>query len=336
MRIIKKTTLALALCALLIIPQTGCSSEEPVSENQFLLDTLCTLTVYGMDQQEAEEAIEEAFALCRDYENMLSKTVEGSDIYRINHAGGKFVTVHPQTKELIEKGIEYGELSEGMFDITIGALSELWDFHGEHPRAPEDAKIKEAVKTVDYRQIRIKGNQVRLKNPKAKLDLGGIAKGYIADRMTEVMEDAGVRHGSINLGGNLVAIGEKEEGVPWKIGIELPYSHGSEILGSVELSDQTLVTSGVYERYFEQDGKLYHHVLNPNTGYPIENALNAVVILADKGRSMECDVLGTVCLALGEEKSRALLSRTDGLRAAFIDKSNELTTFNGMEIAPAK
>ena len=117
---------------------------------------------------------------------------------------------------------------------------------------------------------------MRLENPGARIDLGGIAKGYIADRMTEVMEEAGVEHATVNLGGNLVAIGEREEGRPWRIGIELPYSNGSEILGSVDLADKTLVTSGVYERYFEQDGTLYHHVLDPNTGYPIDNSLNEI------------------------------------------------------------
>lgn len=336
MRFIKKITVVLMLCTLLIIPQTGCSDEEPVSENQFLLDTVCTLTVYGMGEADAQAAIDKAFECCRDYENMLSKTVEGSDIYRINHAGGEFVTVEPETRELIEQGMEYGDLSEGMFDITIGAVSELWDFHADHPQVPEAARIEEAVKTVDYKKIQIKGNQVRLENPGARIDLGGIAKGYIADRMTEVMEETGVEHATVNLGGNLVAIGEREEGRPWRIGIELPYSNGSDILGSVDLADKTLVTSGVYERYFEQDGTLYHHVLDPNTGYPIDNSLNAVVILGNKGRSMECDVLGTVCLALGEEKSRKLLSRMEGLQAAFIDKSNEITTFNGMEITPAE
>lgn len=336
MRFIKKTILILVLCALLIIPQTGCSHEEPVSENQFLLDTICTLTIYGMEKEEAQEAIDKAFECCREYENMLSKTVEGSDIYRINHGGGEFVAVEPETRELIERGMEYGELSDGMFDITIGAVSELWDFHGDNPQVPESSEIEEAVRTVDYKKIQIKGNRVRLENPKARIDLGGIAKGYIADRMTEVMEEAGAEHATVNLGGNLVTIGEREEGRPWRIGIELPYSNGSEILGSVELADKTLVTSGVYERYFEQNGTLYHHVLDPDTGYPIDNSLNAVVILGDKGRSMECDVLGTVCLALGEKKSKRLLSRLEGFQAAFIDKSNKITTFNGMEITPAE
>ena len=253
MRFIKKITVVLMLCTLLIIPQTGCSNEEPVSENQFLLDTVCTLTVYGMGEADAQAAIDKAFECCRDYENMLSKTVEGSDIYRINHAGGEFVTVEPETRELIEQGMEYGDLSEGMFDITIGAVSELWDFHADHPQVPEAVRIEEAVKTVDYKKIQIKGNQVRLENPGARIDLGGIAKGYIC----------------------------------------------------------LLYTS-------------------------IDNSLNAVVILGNKGRSMECDVLGTVCLALGEEKSRKLLSRMEGLQAAFIDKSNEITTFNGMEITPAE
>lgn len=335
MKYMKKIAL-LFLCALIIIPQTGCGSEEPVSENRFLLDTMCAVTVYGMKEEEAKAAIDDAFTLCGEYEDMLSKTVEGSDVYKLNRAKGQFVSVQQETLLLIKEGIKYGKLSGGMFDITIGAVSELWDFRADNPSVPEEGKLKEAVKTVDYRQIEIQGNKVRLENPEAKLDLGGIAKGYIADRMAEVMEEHGAKHATVNLGGNLVAIGEKTENEPWKIGIETPYSEGSSILGSVELSDATIVTSGVYERYFKQDGKLYHHVLNPKTGYPVDNSLNAVVLVGEKGQSMECDVLGTVCLSLGEKKARELLAGTEGIQAAFVDKSDQITIFNGLEIAPAE
>lgn len=335
MKYIKKIAL-LFLCVLIIIPQTGCGSEEPVSENRFLLDTMCTVTVYGMKEEEAKAAIDDAFEHCGEYEDMLSKTVQGSDVYKINHAKGKAVSVHQETLLLIKEGIKYGKLSGGMFDITIGAVSELWDFRADNPSVPEESKLKEAVKTVDYRQIEIKGSKVHLENPKAKLDLGGIAKGYIADRMAEVMEEHGAKHATVNLGGNLIAIGGKSENTPWKIGIETPYSEGSSILGSIELRDETIVTSGVYERYFKQDGKLYHHVLNPKTGYPVENSLNAVVLVGKKGQSMECDVLGTVCLALGEKKAKELLSDMDGIRAAFVDKADQITTYNGMEITLAE
>lgn len=335
MKFMKKIALIM-MCTVFIIPQTGCGSEGRVSENQFLLDTICTITVDGMQKDEAGQIIAHAFETCRDYENMLSKTVKGSDVYRLNHAGGKPVTVQEETLKLIRKGIRYGRLSDGMFDITIGALSDLWDFSGDNPVVPDEKALKKAVDTVDYRQIRIQENEVSLENPEAQMDLGGIAKGYIADRLAEQMKKEGVQQGIISLGGNIVVLGEKEKGVPWKIGIERPYSNRSEILGTVGLTDGTIATSGIYERCFTQDGKLYHHVLNPGTGYPVESALEAVAVKGGEGQSMDCDAMGTVCLMLGEEKGREALENIPGLQAAFIDQEDRITTTDGLEIVPVQ
>ena len=332
----KKWIILIGLCVCIIIPQIGCKSEAPVSENQFLLNTVCTVTVYNMKQSQAQEAIKEAFACCRQYEDLLSKTVRGSDVDNINRAGGKAVRVHPETLAVVRRGIEYGDLSRGMFDITIGAVTELWDFTGEHPKVPPAEELKKAVRTVDYKQIRIEGDKVKLQNPEARLDLGGIAKGYIADRVTERMEKAGVRSAVINLGGNIATIGEKEKGVPWKIGIERPYSERTKILGSVEMESGTIVTSGIYERYFKEGGRIYHHVLNPKTGYPVDSGLEAVTIKGGSGRSMDCDALSTMCLMLGAERSMEILKGMDGIEAAFVDQSDQITQVKGMKILPAE
>ena len=323
---IRKYILILALWAGIIITQTGCGSQEPVSENQFCLDTICTITVYHMDKEEAQAAIDAAFAACRQYENLMSKTIEGSDIYKLNKAKGKPVRVHDATLEVIKKGIQYGDLSDGMFDITVGALSELWNFNGENPKVPDKASLEKARATVDYRQIQIDGNSVSMENPHAQIDLGGIGKGYIADRATEVLEAKGAEHAIVNFGGNIVALGEKETDTPWKIGVERPYSDRTQILGSVNLTDETIVTSGVYERYFKEKGKLYHHVLNPKTGYPVETDLDAVTVKGQKGQSMDCDALSTICLMLGKEKSKRILDTLEGVQAAFIDKNDHITT----------
>ena len=165
----------------------------------------------------------------------------------------------------------------------------MWDFSGENPKVPDAEQLKKAVNTVDYRQIQIEGNQVSLKNPKAQVDLGGIAKGYIADRLIEQMKQEGVEQAIISLGGNVAVIGEKAKGVPWNIGIERPYSDRREILGSVGLSDGTIATSGVYERCFEEGGVLYHHVLDPKTGYPVKGELDAVAVKGGEGQSIDCD-----------------------------------------------
>lgn len=335
MKSIKKIILLL-LCAVFIIPQTGCGSEEPVSENAFCLDTICTITIYGLKEKEAGERIQEAFQLCRDYEKMMSKTVEGSDVYKINHSGGKPVTVQDETLAVIKKGIQYGELSQGKFDITIGAVSDLWDFSGENPKVPDADKLAQAVKTVDYGQIQIDGNKVSLKNRRAKLDLGGIAKGYIADRVGDLLEKQGVEHAVVSLGGNIVAIGNKLDESPWIIGIERPYSDRSEIVGSVKLEDATIATSGVYERCFRQDGKLYHHVLDPDTGYPVKTDLEAVTVTGRLGSSVDCDALGTVCLMLGKEKSRKLFEQFPELKGALIDEKDEVIPVSYLDITKAE
>lgn len=332
MKLLKKIVLCLLVCTIVIIPQTACGGKETVSDNYFCLDTICTITIYDQDEETGKALVAEAFEICKTYENMLSKTIEDSDVYKINHADGQPVEVSDETLEVIKKGIEFGDLSGGKFDITIGAVSALWDFHSENPAVPDDADIQEALKTVDYTQIKIDENRVTLSNPDAQLDLGGIAKGYIADRVTEHLQEAGVEQAIIDLGGNIVALGEKAEGTPWTIGLERPYSDRSEIIGSVKVTNETITTSGVYERCFEQDGIMYHHVLDPDTGYPAETYLEAVTVKAPAGYSAECDAFGTVFLILGEEESKKILEQYPDFQAAFIDGDDAVSTGNGMEI----
>ena len=319
---------------LLIIPQTGCGAKEPVSQEFFCLDTVCTITVYGQSQSKAEAVIEEAVQMCEDYENMLSRTVRDSDVDRINTAGCKPVEVSDDTIAVIEKGIEFGRLSGGKFDITIGAVSSMWDF--DEGVRPDDAAIQKALKTVDYKQITIDGNKVSLGIEGAMLDLGGIAKGYIADRVTDLLKENGVEQGIINLGGNVVTIGEKEEGTPWVVGIERPYSDRTAIIGALEVADETVTTSGVYERCFSKDGELYHHVLDPETGYPMETAAEAVTVQGPSGMSAESDAFGTMFLMLGEEASAKVLENYPEFRVAFIDKNDNISALNDMRIMPVE
>ncbi len=334
MKSLKKSIILTALCMLLIIPQTGCGAKEPVSKEFFCLDTVCTITVYGQTQSKADGVIEDAVQLCEYYENMLSRTVRDSDVDRINTAGCKPVEVSDDTVAVIEKGIEFGRLSGGKFDITIGAVSSLWDF--EEGVRPDDAAIQKALKTVDYKQITIEGNEVSLGIEGAMLDLGGIAKGYIADRITELLEDNGVEQAIINLGGNVVTIGEKEAGTPWVVGIERPYSDRTAIIGALQVTDETVTTSGVYERCFTEGGKLYHHVLDPETGYPMETEAEAVTVQGPSGMSAESDAFGTMFLMLGEEAGEKILENYPDFRVAFIDENDNISTLNDMTITPVE
>ena len=344
----KKVLTLLILIVTLIIPQLGCNSQvnnPGIGKSSYHLNTICAVTIYSMDgiedlddtqqQKEALQLITDAFALCDDYEKILSKTVEGSDVYRINHAGGQAVEVDSATIEVVNKGLEYSRLSGGAFDITIGKVSDLWNFQEMDDKGnrvgviPEEGVISEAMNHVDYNCVVIEGNTIRLTDPAAELDLGGIAKGYIADKVAEFLESKGVTSAVVDLGGNIVVIGEKGEsidnpvGTEFKVGIADPNSEG--LLGLLECKDKTVVTSGTYERYFELDGKRYHHVLDTKTGYPADTDLLAVTIVADKGHSVDCDGLSTSCLALGKEKGLKLIQGLDGVQAIFIDKDGKVT-----------
>lgn len=332
---------AVLLTAVIIIPQTGCGGKEPVSGSEFCLYTSCEITIYdmeGMSEDKAAGIIDQAFAEIREYENMLSRTVEGSDVYRINHADGKSTEVSVETLDVIHTGLLMAELSGGKFDITVGALTDLWKFTSDNPSVPEDQEIRKALETVGYENITMKGNEVGLSDSETRIDLGGVAKGYIADKTGEYMEAQGVTKAIINLGGNITAIGEKEEDTPWTIGIERPYSDRSEIVGSIKVSDKTVVTSGIYERQFVEDGVRYHHVLDPQTGYPAETDLEAVTITAVKGNSGFCDSLSTACLILGKEKAHRLVLKLQDeypqmeIEAAFIDKNDNIAQTDGMNL----
>ena len=219
-----------------IITQTGCMSNsqneaanQGVSKTGFYLDTVCSVTIYGlrdddgrlaaMSKEELEREcfliITDAFKVCAEYEKKLSKTIAGSDIDRINRSGGNPVTATDETIELVKKGIEFGELSEGAFDITVGKATDLWDFHKDSDGGykggtiPSAESLKKAVSHVNYRNIEIEPNEIRLSDPDTEINLGGIAKGYIADKVAEYLESRGVVSAIVDLGGNIVALGGK-------------------------------------------------------------------------------------------------------------------------------
>lgn len=327
----------LSLMSTVIITQTACNNStevNPVEQEGYYLDTVCRVSVYeingGLDEKEANAAIDAAYERCRALDKTLTRTVAASEVSRINAAGGAWVEIGSDTIAVLNAGIRYGALSDGRFDITIGTVSELWDFHSEDPKVPAQADLDEALRHVDYRKIEIDGNRVRLLDPAAKLDLGGIAKGYIADEMTKVLEEKGVTSAIVNLGGNIVAIGEKPGGGAFVVGIEKPYSDRTEIVGSTGAKNESVVTSGVYERQFKKDGKVYHHILSSETGYPVETDLDAVSLVAEKGRSMDIDAMSTIALVLGAEEGRKFLA-AEKIEAVFCLRDGSVKKTKGMD-----
>ena len=338
-----RKTLAFSLLVALLFSFSACRSadEEVISDTQYdLLDTVCSISIYGMPEEDANKILKGAFALCRDYENILSRTVKGSDIYNVNHSNGEFVEITENTYELLQKSLYYAQLSEGKFDVTVGKLAELWDFQADKPKVPEQEKIENALVNIDYRNIELKEENglyfARLLNTAVAIDLGGIAKGYIADKVTKYIEDQGASHALVNLGGNVVAIGTRSDGKPWNIGIEKPFTERKDIVGYVEVADATVVTSGIYERAFEQDGVLYHHILDVATGYPADTDVESVSIVTSKGHSVDADALSSICLLLGSEKGLALIEQMEGFEADIILKSGEIITTKNMNLKEYK
>ncbi|ADL03439.1 ApbE family lipoprotein [[Clostridium] saccharolyticum WM1] len=305
----------------------GCGrGVEPVTQSGFMLNTFVTVTIYDKNDP---GILSECLDLCRSYENMFSKTIEGSEVYKLNHrmAGETAVTLSPDVADLLSRGLYYSQISEGAFDITVEPLSSLWNFTSEHPAVPPAEKIEEARKKVDYRNLKLEGNTVTFLSPDTSLDFGAIAKGYIADRMKDFLLEKGVKSAIINLGGNVLCVGQKPEGKPFKIGLQKPYADRNETIETLDIKDMSVVSSGVYERHFVKDGVNYHHILNPRDGYPYENGLVSVTILSKL--SADGDALSTTCFSLGLEKGMKLLESIDGVYGVFITEAGEVLYSQG-------
>ncbi len=321
------------VCSLILIGTawlTGCSRKnaDPVSRSSFLLNTFITVTLY--DTQD-EKLLDGCIQLCSDYEKLLSKTMEGSEIYRMNHRqpGDRVFTVSEKMARVLAKGLEYSRISGGAFDITIEPLSSLWDFTAKDPRVPAAKEIQKDLPKVGYQNILLEGDQVTFLNDDTTIDLGAIAKGYIADEMKAYLEENGVKSAVINLGGNILCVGGLPGGRPFKIGLQKPYATHTETVAALKITGMSVVSSGVYERHFIQDGINYHHILDPRTGYPYENGLVQVSIISP--RSIDGDGLSTTCFALGLEKGRELIESMEGIYGVFITQDGGLHYTDGAE-----
>ena len=296
---------------LILLLLCGCNmGETENSETRFLLDTVCTVTADCDD-----EIINGAFSLCGELERALSKTVKDSDVYKLNNTNG-FVPVSEDTLKTVERALYYAELSGGKFDITIAPVSALWDFKNQV--IPSKDEISEALQNVDYHSIEFKDGEISL--GAKQIDLGGIAKGYIADKATEYLKEKGVEKALVNFGGNICTIGE------YTVGIRKPFD--SSVIAAVKIEDKCAVTSGIYERYIENGGEIYHHILDPDTGYGVENELASVTVIGDK--ALDCDALSTVCMLLGTEKGTEIINSTENTEAVFIDRKNNITLSSGL------
>ena len=313
----------LLLLPLLLLLLTGCTRQsEKQSVTGFAFDTVLTLTAYTDD----ETLLTQALTKCAEYEQLLSTTVEGSDIWRLNHAGGDWVDVSEDTAAVLTVAQEVYTLSGGAFDITLAPVSALWDFTADTPSIPAPEALEDALTRVDGSLLEVEGTRARLPDGMS-VDLGGVAKGYIADRIADFLQESGVEHALLNFGGNVRVVGDRPDSTPWTIGIQDPNGATGDLIASLTLNHGSAVTSGTYQRYFEADGVRYHHLLDPDTGYPVHNGLDSVTILCDDGGL--ADALSTACFVLGETDGLALVESLEGVEAAFLRTDGTLTVSTG-------
>lgn len=290
----------------------------------FYFNTFVSVKLYGCG---SEALAKEAVELCGYYENIFSRSLTDSVLSTAN--AEQMLTEDNEDKEIlyevIKDSIHYSQLTDGALDITVKPLSELWNFTGNEGVVPAKEEIDKALENVEYTKLTIDEGKINFNG--AQIDCGAVAKGYVADRLKEFLVENGTTSAIINLGGNVLCIGDKPTGEEFVIGVKKPYSE--EVALGLRINDCSVVTSGVYERYFEVDGVKYHHILNPDTGMPCENGLLSVTIVAES--SFECDALSTGCFVMGLDKAIELIDNMDDVYGIFIDSNYNIHYSLGAE-----
>ncbi|WP_195953703.1 FAD:protein FMN transferase [Clostridium saudiense] len=282
--------------------------------------------------KEIEEIAEKATKLMRQFEEKLSFFYESSEVSSINeNASNGFIKISNDTFEILKKSIYYSKLTNGIFDITIAPLVKAWAINSDNPTILSKEKIDELIDLVDYEDVILNENNstVMLLRKNQKIDLGGIAKGYIADKIIDFYKENNIDSAIINIGGNIKVLGQKDENSFWSIGIYEPKKHSEKIICSIEAKDKSIVTSGGYERAFSYNGELYCHILNPKTGYPIKSDLKSITIVSDK--SIDGDSLSTPLFIMGKNKAYEFMKKHNISGVMITDKDEIIVTKDLLE-----
>ena len=303
----------------------SCSSAEDtgVTSDFFAMDTYMSITGYG---ESAESGVSAAKAEIERLDRLFSISDEESDVWAINNSGGS-CQVSPETVEIIGTAVEICHETGRTFDITLYPVSDAWGFYSEEYTVPSDDKINELLKETGSDKIKLDGNTVETEQG-VKIDLGGIAKGYATEAAVNVMREQGVESAILSLGGNIYALGHRPDGKAWNIAIQDPFDSGG-YSGIISVSDMAVITSGSYQRYFEAEGKVYHHIIDPATGKPADNGLVSVTVVC-KDPTMG-DALSTALFVMGKDKALAFWQeRKDEFDVVFVEAGGEITVTGGL------
>jgi len=301
------------------------------SQESYQIGTYITLSIYA-DAEVPGEVFDDLFNLIDYYEYMTSKNIVETELNEINrNAGIAPVNVSDELFDMIRIGLEYSKVSNGLFDLSIGPLVDLWGIGSDHAKLPTEAEITSILKSVDYTKIVIdeSNKSVYLTEKGMALDLGAIAKGYIADRLKDMILEKGYESAIINLGGNVLTVGGKPNSDHWNIGVRDPESDAGSTMGVLKLKDNSIVSSGTYERFFIQDDVKYHHILNAKKGYPEQNKMLSVSIISDL--SVDGDALSTTVFLLGLEKGYAYVETLENIDAVFIMEDHSVYVTSGLK-----
>jgi len=301
------------------------------SQESYQIGTYIKISIYA-DKEVPSSLFDELFYTIDQYEKKISTSILSSEISAVNKSAGiEPVVVSDGLWELLQKGISYGQVSQGKFDITIEPLVELWGIGSDHARIPSEEEIQKAIALIDYKQVVFDeaDHSVFLPDEGMGIDLGAIAKGFIADELKEIIIARGYEHAIINLGGNVLTVGHKPNSDTWSVGVRDPQGGQTDILGVLYLKDNSIVSSGVYERFFEEEGVRYHHILNPFTGYPEQNHLQAISIISEK--SIDGDGLSTSLFVMGLNDGYTYASTRDDIEVLFITDDNKIYYTEGLK-----
>lgn len=304
----------------------GAGADEKVKEtkNVFAMNTYITLTAYG---ENAKSSLTDSENRIRELEKLLSVTDENSEIYAVNHSGGTPVRLSSDTERVLSFALDMAQKTNGALDPTIYPVLTAWGFTTESYQIPAQEKLDQLMQSVDFQKVQIDNHTITLSDG-VQLDLGAVAKGYAGDEIANLLKNSGVTSAIINLGGNVQTIGTRPDGSMWRVGLKAPDADGH--IGILEVSDCAVVTSGGYQKYFTgEDGKTYHHIIDPSTGKPAENGLVSVTVVGKEGKL--CDALSTALFVMGADRAIEFWSENGGFEMILLTDTNEILLTEGLE-----
>jgi len=336
----KKKIFLLVSLVFFLMAAVACSSnkkeavkinKEPYSDEQFLLGTYVQIRIYDDGKK---DVLKKAFDRVKELGDKITVNQKGSEIDAINdQAGIKPVKVSDDLYPLLKRAYQYSQDSKGGFDMAIGSITQMWHIGFDDARKPSQAEIDQGLKLVDYHKVKLndQDRSVYLETKGMQLDLGAIAKGFITDEVVKVLKENGVTTAIVDLGGNVYVLGHSPRGVDmdWTVGIQDPNKARNTVLGSIPERNKTLVTSGIYERFLKVDGKTYHHLFDPKTGYPFDNDIAGVTIIADK--SIDGDGLSTAVFSMGVKKGLEYVEGLKNVDAIFVTKEDKVYVSKDIE-----